>query len=233
MPNQILLPILGNSNFCITYYLLQQQEQQQKKEELERRLHDVQSKLGNDAGTKTGERKKGAKHAAKGLSSGGNALHNTSNNSKGRNSSSSSGSDSSDSSGSSSDDSDSESDNSEGDQKKSKKLDQKNLLGSNGSSTSNTNNSQLKGTASLNSAQAGVAAKNSLQVRNDLMPGSTANQGNNEKQNPYQGNNSLQNSAATKSPGSALLASSLQKEDSPGSADGHHTKTKAMLKGIK
>ena len=46
---------------CCYYKFLQQAEQQQKKEELERRLHDVQSKLGNDA-SKTGDKKKGSKN---------------------------------------------------------------------------------------------------------------------------------------------------------------------------
>ena len=263
-------------------------EQQQKKEELERRLHDVQSKLGNDA-TKTGEKKKGAKHSAKNE-------HNTSSNSKGRNSSSSSGSDSSDSSGSSSDESDSESDNSDAEQKpgtkpntstmqSGKKLAQtvnsgtvapgtSVLANSSHSSINNikNSNSQLKGPSPVstktlsnnnsassqpNSLVAGSNLQsshhqhNNIKVRNDLMPGSAAAVSGNTKglqggslpsvpkqqhsNNPYQGNNGLQNPTGTKGPGSSLLSSSLQKEDSPGSADAssssHQTKTKAMLKG--
>ena len=133
-------------------------EQQQKKEDLERRLYDVQSKLGNDA-TKTGEKKKGAKHTTK-------KEHNTSSNSKSRNSSSSSGSDSSDTSGSSDSDSDSDSENSDADQKSGTKSSTSNmqssakkmgqsvttgnsLLASSGHSSvnniKNSSNSQLKG----------------------------------------------------------------------------------------
>ena len=170
-------------------------EQQQKKEELERRLHDVQSKLGNDS-TKTGEKKKGAKHTAKNE-------HNSSTNSKGRNSSSSSGSDSSDSSGSSSDDSDSES-NSDGEQKKlnnsnmqssAKKINQPLLPGSvapgssvlNNSGHSsinnikNSSNSQNKGPSAISTK---ISNNNSAASQsNPLVSGSALHQSHSQQNN--------------------------------------------------
>ena len=123
-----------------------------------------------------------------------------------------------------------------------------------GSSKMLHNNRETSGTSSSSNLQTpSPRQQNNIKVRNDLMPGSTTSAGSTSKHsqqgpmqnihpkthmsstNPYQGNNGLQNPPGTK-PGSSLLASSLQKEDSPGSggdssSSGHQTKTKAMLKG--